>query len=255
MYKILIVWALSAEINTIKQQIKKLELINIKTSFLTVWIGNYNMILNLTKFLENNTFDLILNIWVCWYKKKKEKFIQIIRIKNLSNNKELIVPNIIDFGKLESICSSEKIIYDNEKLWDENFIDMESYWFETVCNDYSIPRVILKIPVDKIWKETDNFNFVKAKKYLKLNIDYKLLFEKIENYLQNLKNNEIWKKIKEKIINNYKWSFSEKIILEKLINKYIILELGNIDLFFKKNTKCQNGKDLSKKEFLKKLEW
>ncbi len=56
MKKILIVWALSREINIVKEEIKKLELINIKTSFLTTWMGNYNMIINLTRFLENHDF-------------------------------------------------------------------------------------------------------------------------------------------------------------------------------------------------------
>jgi hypothetical protein len=31
--------------------------------------------------------------------------------------------------------------------------------------------------------------------------------------------------MKNKILNNYKWSFSEKVILEKVINKILVLEL------------------------------
>ena len=129
---------------------------------------------------------------------------------------------------------------------------MESYWFELVCNTFNIPRIILKVPVDKIWEETKNFDFNKAKRFLKENIDYGKLIEKIEEFLNKtssqpspLEEKELM--IKQKILNNYKWTFSEKIILEKLLNKFIVLELGNLEDFFEKNKK------LNKKEFLNKL--
>jgi nucleoside phosphorylase len=32
----------------------------------------------------------------------------------------------------------------------EKFVDMESYGFEMVCDSFSLPRIILKVPVDKI---------------------------------------------------------------------------------------------------------
>jgi len=248
MHNILIVSALSTELNIVKSKIKKLDFKNIKTSFLSTWIWNYNMILSLTKFLkENNNIDLIINIWVCGYKNDYKKSIQVWRIKNLSNNRELIVPNIIDFSDLESIASSEKIIFDSSELLDENFVDMESYWFEMVCNNFGIPRIILKVPVDKIWIETKNFDIKKAKQSLKENLNYELLFDKIKKYLYSLVDNNIWKKIKEKILSHFTFSFSEKIILEKLVNRFIVLEIWNMDLFFEEN------KDLNKKEFLKKL--
>lgn len=249
MYNILIVSALSLESKLIKNEIKNLDLKNIKTSFLVSWVWNYHTILNLTKYLKENNFDLILNIWVCGYKNFNKDFIQIWRIKNSSDDREIIVPNIIDFWDLESIFCSEKVIYDSYELWEENFVDMESYGFELVCNNFEVPRIILKIPVDKIWIETKNFDIKKAKIYLSKNINYKLLFEKIEKYLNSLDSNNIWIEIKNKILSHYKFSFSENFILEKLVNKFMILELWDIDIFFEKN------KNLNKKDFLRKLEW
>lgn len=76
----------------------------------------------MTKFLENNEVDFVVNIWVYGYKEwlsddesiRFQKisdynlihFIQIARIFNLVNKKELIVPQVLEFGKLESIVCS-----------------------------------------------------------------------------------------------------------------------------------------------------
>ena len=247
MFKVLITSALHREVKIIKKEIKKLALKNFKTSFFAMGLWNYLSILNLTKYLEKNDFDLVLNIGVCWYKSEYKKSIQVWRIKNISNTKELIVPHIINFCEIKSIATSEKPVYSFENLWDENFFDMESYGFELVCDSFKIPRIILKIPTDKIWEETINFDLEKAEKYLKENIDYKKLFYKIEKYLWDLKENDIWIDIKEEILSHYKFSFSQKVILEKKINRFIVLGLWDINKFFEKN------KHLDKKEFLKKL--
>ncbi len=259
MKKILFVSALSAELKIIKQEIKKLNISkkNLEISFFECGMGNYKTILNLTRFLEKNNFDFIVNIWVCGYVEKYEKLIQIWRIKNLANLKELIVPHFFEFSTIESIISSEKIIYDISSIPLGEiergffFVDMESYWFELVCNSFNISRIILKVPVDKIWEETKKFDFEKAKKFLRENIDYKNLVEKIENFLNKRNNlnllNEKQEEIKQKVLNNYKWTFSEKIILEKEINRFIVLELGNLQIFFEEN------RNLNKKEFLNKL--
>ena len=232
MKKILIVWALSQEINIIKEEIKKLDLRNIKTSFLTTWMWNYNMILNLTRFLEKHDFDIVLNIWVCGYLSDlKEKFIQVWRVKNLANNRELIIPKIINFWKISTIFSSEKIVYEASSLplgeieRGTNFVDMESYGFEMVCDSFKVPRIILKVVVDKIWEETKNFDFKKAEKNLRNNIDYKELFLQIDLHLE--KHFDIWK-WKYKIHNdnielynkNFNFTFSEKEIFKKLYNLY-----------------------------------
>jgi len=281
MKKILFVSALSAELKIVKQEVKNLQgelswkdkrgspggnisKTNLEISFFECGMGNYKTILNLTRFLEKNKFDFIVNIWVCGYSfspptkgELEGGVIQIWRIKNLANEKELIVPYFFEFSKIGSIISSEKIIYDISKIWEENFVDMESYWFELVCNSFNIPRIILKVPVDKIWEETKNFDYKKAKKFLKENINYKKLIEKIEKFLNKtssqpspLEEKELM--IKQKILNNYKWTFSEKIIIEKEVNRFIVLELWNLEEFFEEN------KELGKKEFLnklKKLQW
>ncbi len=253
MYKILIVWALSRELNVVKEEIKKLGLKNIKTSFLTTWMWSYNMILNLTRFLENHEIDLVVNIWVCWYKSEEKDIIQIARINNISNNKELIVPKIIDFSKLESIACSEKPVYDEKEIWDENYVDMESYWFEKVCDSFSVARIILKVPVDKIWAETKNFDFEKAENNLRNKVNYSELFEKLGKYLEDHFN--IWKgKYKfhhdlfETYDNHFLFSFSEKEIFKRLYFRYVWLVNNDFDNYFLEN-KHQN-----KKDFLKWLE-
>ena len=271
MYKILFVSALNAELKIVKQEIKKLNISNdIEISFFESGMWNYKTILNLGLYLAEHKYNFIINIGVCWWSNNiktghpqgmplqnnygcPEKLIQISGINNISNNKELISPVFLEFTKVQSIACSEKIIYNSDEIWENNFVDMESYWFEMVCNKFDIPRIILKIPVDKIWKETKKFDFEKAKKYLRENINYSELLEKIEKYLEknsttlsSFSEKEII--IKNKILNNYKWTFSEKIILEKEMNKFIVLELWNIEDFFDKN------KQLNKKEFLKKLQ-
>ncbi|MDP2091052.1 MAG: hypothetical protein Q8K30_05650 [Candidatus Gracilibacteria bacterium] len=269
MYKILIVGALSQELNVVKEQIIKLALRDIKTSFLTTGIGNYNMILNLTRFLEkNNHFDFVVNIGVCGKIKTPlnsplvrgdedqffygiNGFIQISRIFNLSNNKELIIPHLLDFGELVSIACSEKVVYDKNDLSDELYVDMESYGFEKVCDSFSLARIILKVPVDDVGIETMNFDFNKAKKSLSENIDYRLLFEKIYNYLENtfsfqrkIKENKVFEKYKD----YFSFTFSENEIFKRLYYRYLALVNDNFDVYFEEN------KEHGKKDFLVLLE-
>ena len=252
MKKILIVWALSQELNPIKKEIKNIKFDDTKLSFLSVWMWNYNMILNLTKFLEKeDKFDFIINIWVCWYKKNKLDFIQIARILNLSNNDELIIPTLIKFWDLTSILTSDNIVSNNEILKDEEYVDMEAYWFEKVCESFKIPRVILKIPVDKIGDETKNFDYKKAEKYLSKNINYKKLLEIIEEYLEK---NNFWN-IDLSKYNNYFWfSFTQELIFKKLYNKYEVLTWKSFENYFYdytrslkeiKNTKQESRKFLN----------
>lgn len=243
--KILIVTALSQELNIIKSEIKKFKIPNLKISYLSTWMGNYNMILNLTRFLEkNNDFDFLVNIWICGYDNEKKDFFQVARIINSSNNKELIIPNLINFWDLESIFCSEKIIFDSNLLNWENFVDMESYGFELVCDSFSIPRMILKIPVDKIWIETKNFDFKKAEQYLKEKINYREVLEKIWIYLE-----KIPKKIDfEQYFSYYNFTFSEKEIFKKFFYKYKALVSDNFEKYFSENN------NYNKEDFLKNLE-
>lgn len=244
MKKILIVCALSAELNQIKQTVKDLKFRDFKISYFTTGMWNYNTILNLTRFLENNNFDFIVNIWICGYKIEKFEAFQVARIYNIANSKELLIPNLIDFLSLESIACSDKIVYDQQTIWDEKFVDMESYWFELVCDSFKIPRLILKIPVDKIWAETKNFDFEKAKKYLNENIDYKSLFEKIRIYLDKQRVEDDL----ERYFLNHNFTFSEKEIFKKLYFRYKSLVWSDFEKYFLENS------NLEKKVFLKEFE-
>lgn len=244
MKKILIVTALSQELNVVKGRIKEMNSIALKISYLSVWKWNYNTILNLTKFLEQNHFDFVINIWVCWYKDQKDNLIQISRIYNLSNKRELIVPNFFIFSKLSSIASSELPVFNKEEVNDENYVDMESYWIELVCDSFCIPRLILKVPVDKIWKETEEFSFEKAKKLLWNNINYELLFSNIRVYLDSLDDEKNF----EKYFSYYRFTFSQREIFKKLYYRFISVIWEDFENYFQGN----NSKD--KDIFLKDLD-
>lgn len=239
MYKILIVSALSQELNPIKDKIKELKKTNLKISYFSSGMWNYNMILNLTRFLEKNDFDFVINIWVCGYIKEKLDFFQVARIFNFSNKKEVLVPKILDFWKLESILCSELPVSDRNILWEEKFVDMESYGFEKVLDSFSIPRAIFKIAVDKIW--TGDFDFKKSKKFLEENIDYDELLEKIIWYLEKNKKEEF---DFSSYFSFYNFTFSEKELFKKLVFRYNSLVWKDFLAFFEKNN------SLNKKEFL-----
>ena len=120
---------------------------------------------------------------------------------------------------------------------------MESYWFELVCDSFLLPRIILKVPVDKIWEETINFDYKYAISLLENNIDYEKLLEKIYDYLSSLEKEEDLSKY----FVYYKFSFSEREIFKKLYNKYVSLLWNDFDIFFEKNNQ------MWKKEFLNYL--
>ncbi len=243
--KILLVTALSQELNVIKSEIKKLKIPNLKVSYSSTWMGNYNMILNLTRFLEKNwDFDFVLNIWTCWYKSDYKDFFQVIRIFNFSNKKELLVPHLINFWDFESIFCSEKVVFDSETLLEEQFVDMESFGFELVCDSFSLSRAIFKVPVDKIWTETKNFDFSLASSYLREKIDYKKLFEEILKYLEKIPEKQDF----DKYFSEINFTFSQKEIFKKLFFKYKALVSDNFESYFEEN------KSLQKEKFLKNLE-
>ncbi len=243
MYKILFTSATSLELKKIKDIIKK-DKHKAKIDFLNFWIWNYKTILNLTKHLKDHSYDFIVNIWICGYKKEKNP-IQVARIYNLSNKKELLIPINFRFLKLDSIACSDEIVYDEKYLLDEKYVDMESYWFELVLDDFEIPRIILKIPFDKIWsKKTKNYDKKEIEKLME-KINYKKLIEEIIIFLDKYKSKET---DFSKYFDYYKLSFSEKIIFKKNYFKYETLTWKSFNKFFIENN------DLWKKEFIKKLE-
>jgi hypothetical protein len=104
---------------------------------------------------------------------------------------------------------------------------MESYGFEFVCDKFNLPRIILKVPVDKIGEETKNFDFEKAKKILIENIDYEKLILKIKEFLDKQYKPHpsplLWRRGDYKVLEKISFTESQKIIFERLYNKYEVL--------------------------------
>jgi len=240
MYNILFVTALSSELKYIKKNIKQLKIPWLKIDFFTTWMWNYNTILNLTKYLSKKRYDFIVNIGSAGYfgMQDIENIYQIARIKNLSNNKEELVPINLRLFNLITCVSSEKPVSSIENIWIQDsfyLVDMESYGFELVWNNFNIPRLILKIPVDKIWEKFNSSIFIdKVEK-----MDFKYILENIKKYLDKLPQKEDLSYY----FDCFKFTFTEKLIFERLYYKYQAL-YWDFDCFFYKN------KELDKKKFL-----
>lgn len=241
--KILVAVAHPNELKIIKQEIKNLGFIWFEITFIQTGVGNYETIFNLTKKLEKESFDFLLNIWICWYIKESNWLIQVARIKNLSTSKELIVPICFQFTQLKSIWSSEIPVKNLSESTDYNFVDMESYGVEFIANKYQIPRIILKFPADKIWEKLD-FEAIKASCLELWKIDYKVLFSQIKIFLDSniLQENYVYTK------ERYEFSYAEFEILKKQIKKYEAFRNVSFRDFFDKNS------NLDKKDFFELFE-
>lgn len=237
--KILIAVAHPNELKIIKQAIKKLSLIWIDIKYLQTWVGNYETIFNLSQILEKEQFDFLLNIWICWYKLNNDWLFQVARVFNFSTKKELVVPIGFAFTRLNSIWCSDVEIRNIYEIWDENYVDMESYWIEFIANKYRIPRIMLKLPADKIGEKLDYKLLTNACEKL-WNIDYNNLFTKIKEYLSSNTQNRNFDYIKDK----YRFSYAEFEIFKNKINKYEALAKQDFWDFFNKN--C----NLDKNDFL-----
>lgn len=238
MYKILFVSALSWELKPIKEKIKKLNILDLKVDFFSTWMWNYNMILHLTKYLSDKNYDFIVNIWTCWYKGLNNDIYQVCKIINIQNNKELLIPiNIKNFTLTTCYCFDKPV---NNLDIDNCIVDMESYGFEIVADSFLLPRLILKVPVDDIWKNFDKDIFLRKLD----NINFKKVLESIKWYLRTIPK----KQKLDKYINHFKFTFSQKQIFNKLYNKYLALKGYDFDSFY------ENNKDIDRKNFLKKLD-
>lgn len=242
--KILFVAATSWELKALKEKVSEIKDKKNKYFFFCSWIWNFNTIFSLTSFLEKNKdFDFILNIWICWFKDEKRDFIQIWRSFCPEKNQEILIPIYFKFWEIFSTLSSEKIIFKPENLKNEQFAEMESFWFEFVLEKFWIPRIILKVPVDKVWEETENFDFKKALKNLGKNIDYKKLLEEVDLFLEK---NE--KESYDFLYKAFSFTFTEKVLLEKDLLKFE-------SFFWKKDLKkyLKNSLNNNKKDFLQKI--
>lgn len=64
-------------------------------------------------------------------------------------------------------------------MQDEGFVDMESWGFELVADHFRLPRLLLKVPCDKVGEETQHFDRNLALSKLAQNLDYQALIQKI----------------------------------------------------------------------------
>ncbi len=244
MYKILFIGALPIELNSIKKEIKKIILTDIEIDFLLTKSWNYNTIYSYKNYIDKKWVpDFVVNLGICWKTSDDNlNLIQIYRIKNLANKKEILLPIYINFAGLNSISCSEKIITDSNDIFPEKFVDMESYWIDFVSTKEKIPYIILKVPFDIISKNS---------KYISLedleikfsNVPYKNLIEKIKDFLDKNKKEEIDFSM---YFSKYKLTFTEKEIIKRNYNKFLAYNLDFLD-FFEKN------KDLKKEDFIKKM--
>lgn len=243
--KILFVVALPIELKMIKQEIKKLEIINIQVDFLSSWVWSYNTIYSLKEYIDKNwNPDFIINLWVCGKTDNKNaEFIQIYRIKNLADKKEKICPVYFEFTKLESIACSENIVTDKKDLLDEIYVDMESFWVDFVSTKEKIPYIILKIPFDSVWEDSKKVELKELENKF-LNFPYKELINSVKKYTEKNSKKEI------ENLDFYKdfftLTYSETEILKRNYNKFIAYNL-NFKEFF------ENNKDLPKEKFLEKI--
>lgn len=214
--------ALPNEIKIIKQEIKNLELKWVKIDFLLTGVWILNTIYSVKNYIqEKNKPDFIINIWVCWkINNDFSDFFQVYRIKNLSNNKEAICPLYIENTTLKSIICSDKIITKEDQLWNENFVDMESFWIDFISDKEKIPYIIIKNPFDIVSKDSLKVDIKDLENNLKW-FNWKNLINQIIDFLKQ--NKEI-KLIEDKIKlikENFKLTFSETEFLKKYINKNI----------------------------------
>ncbi len=214
--------ALPNELKIIKQEIKNLELKWVKIDFLLTGVWVLNTIYSIKNYIqEKNKPDFIINIWVCWKNNSDfSDFFQVYRIKNLSNNKEALCPLYIENSILKSIVCSDKIVTDINELWNENFVDMESFWIDFISDKEKIPYIIIKKPFDIVSKDSLKVDIKDLENSLKW-FNWKNLINQIIDFLKQ--NKEI-KLIEDKIKlikENFKLTFSETEFLKKYINKNI----------------------------------
>lgn len=183
--KIILCCATPGELKAAKSQIKSLDLKHsLKIHYLCTGMGNYATIFTLSNFLAQKKDPelFLLNLGICGYwntGSPAPDLIQIGRIKNLHTSKELLPPLPFHFAPIESIWSGENIMTTVPNDDPNGYVDMESRGFEWVADQLRLPRLILKVPFDRVGEETVTFDKELACKALTEKIDYRHLLEKI----------------------------------------------------------------------------
>ena len=173
--KILVVAAMPSELKAIKGWIKSANLKeNLNIDYLCCGIWNYETISSLENYLTKNSEPtFIWNIWICGYwnpkNEKKSEPVQVASVINVHTEKEMIIPPFLEIASLKTCFSGENIVYKKpefkKEIWtidNEMYFDMESRWIEFVVSKYKYPRLILKIPFDFIWEETESLKKEKS---------------------------------------------------------------------------------------------
>jgi len=177
--KILVVAAMPNELKAIKEWIKSANLKeNLNIDYLCCGIWNYETISSLENYLAKNSEPtFIWNIWICGYwnpkNEKKSEPVQVASVINVHTEKEMIIPPFLKIAPLKTCFSSENVVYKKpefqKKIWaidNEMYFDMESRWIEFIASKWKYSRLILKIPFDFVWKETESLKKEKSFKNL-----------------------------------------------------------------------------------------
>jgi len=230
---ILITCALWVELKSAKSLIRQLNYKNFDVKFLNIWVWVYNTIYSIKDYLSKNKVDFLVNFWVCWSVENASKdYFQVYRIKKLSDNKEILTPIYIDFLSLKSILCSDKIITKENELLDEQYVDMESFWIDFICEKEWVPFIIIKKPFDVVSNESKKVNLLDLQKSL-LDFDFYTLFKKIDLFLNENKkldlDIEFW-------FLKRRCSFQEFEQIKKDINKRLSLwsKIEDIKQYYKK---------------------
>lgn len=187
MVRLLVLAATGPEMKVVKTQISQLRIPRLDVKYFTTGVGIHATIFSVTKMLSTtpaeDQFDMILNIWVCGYTEEKPAFIQVWAVINVHTHKESIIPIPCLVWPIARIGSSDVPVLTKDT---SDYYDMESFAIDYVAQQFQIPRILVKVPVDRIWAETINFDFKKALEALSENIDYRDMIEKIMNYFGKL---------------------------------------------------------------------
>lgn len=239
---ILFVSALKLELDVIKWQTSQYSEKDFCFKFLLIGVGNYNVIYTLQDYLTKNEIDFVVNIGVCGVKKEtNKKLVQVYRIKNLASEKEALMPIYFQLGELVSLGSSEKIITNQESIW-EDFVDMESFWIDFVCSKKKIPSIILKIPFDTISETSKKVDISELKEAMQ-SFDVSQLISELQKFFSFHTAEKSFEKYKKYFL----LTFAETEILKRNYYKFQAFHI-DFEAFFNEN------KAKTKKEFLQLIE-
>ncbi len=244
-YHILVVAALPIEMKTLKRIFKSYSIAEVSFSFLRTWVWNYQTLYELQRYLWNNSVDFILNIGVCGKNSHETSphMFHVSRIKNFSNNRESLPHQYIPYENLQSIGCSEKIITDSSDMWEESYVDMESYAIDFIAKKYSLAYSIFKIPFDTVWATSISVVTQEIAKTIDSQ-EYLSIIHDIRDWCKdNRQEIPDWEKYKQ----HFWFTFTQTEILKKWYYKFRAYG-KDFDSFFHEH------QHIPKKDFLEKMQ-